>query len=120
MYLNGTDVQKKEMRRLYGEALTLRAQFYFELIRNWGDVPAPMGPSYKTTSLYAPRANRDSTYSKLIADLLVAQDLVPWRNEVAAMSAYKGAVKALKAKMSLSVGYSLRGRAQPWELWKTA
>lgn len=114
VYLNGTASQQKEMRRLLGEAYTLRAQFYFELIRNWGDVPAPMSPSYKTTSLYAPRANRDSTYDKLIADLLTAQSLVPWRTEVAARDERitKGAVKALRAKMAMfRGGYSLRGRS---------
>ena len=33
------------VKRLFGEALTLRAQFYFQLMLNWGDVPAPMIPS---------------------------------------------------------------------------
>ena len=41
-YTSGTATEQKEMKRLLGEALTLRAWFYFELIRNWGDVPAPM------------------------------------------------------------------------------
>lgn len=35
LYTNGTDQQKKQLQRMYGEALTLRAQFYFEAIRNW-------------------------------------------------------------------------------------
>ena len=42
LYTNGTEAEKKELRRLHGEALTLRAQFYLELMRNWGDVAAPM------------------------------------------------------------------------------
>ena len=32
MYTNGTEMQKKQLQRMYGEALTLRAQFYFEAI----------------------------------------------------------------------------------------
>lgn len=113
VYTSGSATEQKEMRRLLGEALTLRAQFYFELIRNWGDVPAPMSPSYKTTSLYAPRANRDSTYDKLLADLLTAESLVPWRTEVTRDERItKGAVKALRAKMALfRGGYALRGRS---------
>lgn len=113
IYSGGTADEQKQMKRMLGEALTLRAQFYFELIRNWGDVPAPMSPSYKTTSLYAPRANRDSTYDLLIADLLRAEDLVPWRTEVMRDERItKGAVKALRAKMALfRGGYALRGRA---------
>jgi len=68
LYTNGTDAEKKELRRLHGEALTLRAQFLFELIRNWGDVPAPMVPAYKQTDLFIAQANRDETYAKLIED----------------------------------------------------
>lgn len=109
-YNNGTDQEKKDLRRLYGEALTLRAQFLFELIRNWGDVPAPFIPSYKQTDLFIPRSNRDSTYDNLIADLAIAKDLVPWRTEVTRNERItKGAVKALRARLALfRGGYSLR------------
>jgi hypothetical protein len=116
-YNNGTDVEKKELRRLHGEALTLRAQFLFELIRNWGDVPAPFTPSYSRTDLFIPRSNRDSTYDRLIEDLAVAKDLVPWRTEVARNERItKGAVKALRAKLALfRGGYSLRNETKTME-----
>lgn len=109
-YETGTDQERKELRRLYGEALTLRAQFFFELIRNWGDVPASFIPSYKQANLFIPKVNRDSIYDKIIADLKTAGDLVPWKNEVARNERItKGAVKALRARMALfRGGYSLR------------
>jgi hypothetical protein len=110
-YGEGSDADKKELKRLYGEALTLRAQFLFELIRNWGDVPAPMVPSYHQPDLFIPRSNRDSTYDKILADLKNAEDLVPWRLEVPRNERItKGAVKALRARIALfRGGYSLRG-----------
>ncbi len=110
-YTNGTETEKKDLRRLYAEALTLRAQFYFELIRNWGDVPASMVPAYKLPDLFIPRADRDSTYDKILADLAVAKDLLPWRTEVARNERItKGAAKALRARIALfRGGYSLRG-----------
>lgn len=114
-YTNGTEADKKELRRLHGEVLTLRAQFYFELLRNWGDVPAPMQPSYTQTDLFIPQSNRDETYAKLIEDLKTATDLVPWRTEVAVRNERitKGAVKALRAKMALfRGGYALRSSGQ--------
>ena len=113
-YNNGTEVEKKELRRLYGEVLTLRAQFLFELIRNWGDVPAPMIPAYKQTNLFIPQTNRDSTYDKLIADLATAIDLLPWRLEVPRNERItKGAAKALRARLALfRGGYSLRSNGQ--------
>ncbi|MBY0535930.1 MAG: RagB/SusD family nutrient uptake outer membrane protein [Chitinophagaceae bacterium] len=113
-YNNGTEADKKELRRLYGEALTLRAQFYFELIRCWGDVPAPMTPAYKQTDLFIPQTDRDSTYDRIIADLATAVDLLPWRTEVARNERItKGAAKALRARIALfRGGYSLRANAQ--------
>lgn len=116
-YNNGTDQEKKDLRRLYGEALTLRAQFLFELIRNWGDVPAPFIPSYKQTDLFIPKSNRDSTYDHLIADLAIAKDLVPWRTEVTRNERItKGAVKALRARLALfRGGYSLRNDTKMME-----
>src|SRR5687768_4366447 len=111
LYENGTEAEKKELKRLYGEALTLRAQFYFELIRNWGDVPAPMIPSYQQESLFISKNNRDSTYDKIIADLAIAKDLLPWRTDVARNERItKGVAKALRARIALfRGGYSLRG-----------
>jgi hypothetical protein len=110
LYTEGTDTEKKELRRLYAESLTLRAQYLFELIRNWGDVPAPMIPSYKQTSLFIPKSDRDSTYDKILNDLATAIDLLPWRTEVVRNERItKGAAKALRARIALfRGGYSLR------------
>ena len=117
MYANGTDVEKRDLRRLYGEALTLRAQFLFELIRHWGDVPAPFIPSYQQQNLYISQANRDSTYDHILADLAIAKDLVPWRTEVPRNERItKGAVKALRARIALfRGGYSLRTESKTME-----
>jgi starch-binding outer membrane protein, SusD/RagB family len=115
LYTSGTEADKKELKRLHAEALTLRAQFYFELIRNWGDVPAPMIPSYKQSDLFIPQSNRDETYEKLIADLKIAQDLIGWRTEITPRSERitKGAVKALRAKLALfRGGFALRGNGK--------
>lgn len=114
LYTSGTDEQKKELRRLYAEALTLRAQFYLELIRNWGDVPAPMIPSYRQTNLFIGRTDRDSTYDKLLGDLATAKELLPWRTEVVRNERItRGAAMALRARMALyRGGYSLRSNGQ--------
>jgi hypothetical protein len=113
-YTNGTEQEKRELRRLHGEALTLRAQFYFELIRNWGDVPAPMIPAYRQQNLFLPAADRDSTYDRIIADLVTASDMLPWRTEVARNERItKGAAKALRARIALfRGGFSLRKNGQ--------
>jgi starch-binding outer membrane protein, SusD/RagB family len=113
-YTNGTASEKKDLRRLHGEVLALRALYYFELIKNWGDVPAPMIPAYKQTSLFIEPSNRDSTYSRIIDDLIVAKDLLPWRTEAPRNTRItKGAAKALLARIALfRGGFSLRSNGK--------
>ena len=106
LYNNGTAADTAALHRLHGEVLTLRAQYYFELIRNWGDVPIPMQPSIDAPILNLPNSDRNATYDKLLADLLQAEKLVPWRSAAGAASERitKGAVKALRARMALFRG----------------
>ena len=114
-YSSGSTTDQTTLKRLYGEALTLRAQFYFQLILNWGDVPAPMIPSYKQTNLFIPRTNRDSTYDLLLADLAAAKALVPWRTDAGIRNERitKGAIMALRARIALfRGGYALRSNGQ--------
>lgn len=111
LYSNGTEAEKAQLKRMHGEALVLRAQFYHELIRNWGDVPAPMVPAYTLKDFYLPSTNRDSTYEKLLADLKTASDLLPWRTEAGTYDERitKGAAKGLRARIALyRGGYGLR------------
>ncbi len=114
-YTSGSATEQAAVKRMYGEALTLRAQFLYQLILNWGDVPAPMIPSYKQTNLFIPKTNRDTIYDKLIADLAVAKDLVPWRTDAGTRNERitKAVVKALRARLALfRGGYSLRQNGQ--------
>ncbi len=112
MYNNGTEQEKKQLRRMYGEALTLRAQFYFEAIRNWGDLPAQFSPAAESAlnEPFPKRVNSEILYDHIIDDLLIAEDLVPWRNDVTSIGddiderLTKGAVKALRARISLFRG----------------
>lgn len=113
-YAAGSSTEQASLKRLYGEALALRAQFYYELVRNWGDVPAPMIPAYKQNELFIPSANRDTTLDKILADLAVAKALVPWRTDAGSRNERitKGAVMALRARIALARGgYSLRPNA---------
>lgn len=113
-YTSGTATEQKDLRRMHGEALTIRAQLFYELIRNWGDVPAPMIPAYKQTNLFIPQADRDSTYNKILSDLAIAKTMLPWRTEVARNERItKGAAMALRARIALfRGGYSLRQNGQ--------
>jgi hypothetical protein len=117
LYANGTDQEKKQLQRMYGEALTLRAQFYTEAIRNWGDLPAHFEPAsaMATTNPFPSRTSKDTLYDRLLEDLKLAATLVPWKNELSAIGdgaderITKGTVKGLRARIALyRGGYSLR------------
>ena len=102
--------KQKEARRMYGEALTLRAQFYLTLITVWGDVAAPMVPAAKNPEEFPQKEDRDAVFEKLLNDLQVAKENLPWRDEVAADERItKSAAMALRAKIALfRAGWSLR------------
>lgn len=117
MYANGTDQEKKQLQRMYGEALTLRAQFYTEAIRNWGDLPAHFEPAsvMATKNPFPSRTSKDTLYDRLLEDLKLASTLVPWKNELSTIGdgiderITKGTVKGLRARIALyRGGYSLR------------
>lgn len=115
MYNNGTQDQKNQLRRLYGEAITLRAQFYLELIRNWGDVPAQFQPSSFESDLFKGKTDRDSIYNVLLEDLANAAPMVPWRTAAGGTNERitQGAVRALRARIALFAGgFSLRRNKQ--------
>ena len=121
MYTSGTAQQIGELKRLYGEALTLRAQYYLELVRDWGDVPAQWVPSAMMDNVFQPKTDRDTIYNHLLNDLLTAEGLVPWRTEIAALGdpaderITKGAVKGMRARIALyRGGYSLRRASSPY------
>jgi len=112
LYTTGTSADTATLHRLYGEALTLRAQYYYELIRNWGDVPAQFTPSSYDQNFNLPNADRNQTLKTLVDDLAIAEKLVPYRSGAGVVNERitKGAVKALRARIALQRGgYSLQG-----------
>lgn len=112
LYTGGSATEIAALKRLHGEALTLRAQYLFELARNWGNVPVQFTPSVSGQDFNLPNSDRNATFTRLIADLLAAEDLVPWRSQAGTASERitKGAVKALRARIALyRGGYVLNG-----------
>jgi hypothetical protein len=100
----GNPLPGTEMGQLLGEALTLRAIYYADLVKAWGDVPARFEPINNAT-IYLPKSNRDVIYKQLIADLGEASTLVAWPNETAYTSTVehvnKAFVKAFRARLAM-------------------
>ena len=105
--------ENKDMGQLYGEALTMRAVIYNDLIKAWGDVPARFVPN-NNDNIYLPRTSKDEIYKQLLADLETAEKYCYWPNESkitqTAERINKSFVKGLRARLALyACGYALHG-----------
>jgi starch-binding outer membrane protein, SusD/RagB family len=90
--------------RYVGEASFLRALFYFDLVRAWGDVPKV---TTTTPELGLSRTSASEIYDLIVADLLFAIDALPEKSDYAEADlgrATKGAAKGMLAKV-----YMFRG-----------
>ncbi|WP_299105526.1 RagB/SusD family nutrient uptake outer membrane protein [uncultured Winogradskyella sp.] len=100
----GSPQPNTELGQLLGEALTLRAIYYADLMKAWGDVPARFEPINSET-IYLEKSSRDIIYKQIIADLGEASTLVAWPNETAATNSVerinKTFVKSLRARLAM-------------------
>ena len=98
---------------LLGEALTLRALAYFELVRIYGDIPYKKTTSNSDLSnVYIGKIDRDTVYADLVKNLQEAIEYLPWLGSGKASTAErisKGFAKGLLARVALFAGgWSLR------------
>ena len=87
--------------RFIGEAKFLRALFYFDLVRAWGDVPLVTGTS---PEINLERNSAGVIYQLIVSDLLGSIDVLQEKSEQSPNDigrATKGAAKALLAKVFL-------------------
>lgn len=88
--------------RYIAEAKYLRAMFYFQLVRSFGDVPKVINT---TPEASLPRSPKDEIYNEIIIpDLLDAIAVLPEKSDYASSDlgrATKGAAKSLLAKVYL-------------------
>jgi starch-binding outer membrane protein, SusD/RagB family len=100
----GNPVADSELGYLLGESLTLRAIYYADLLKAWGDVVARFEPISGET-IYLPKTSRDVIYKQLIADLEEAATLVPWPGATAATTSTerinKAFVKGFRARLCM-------------------
>jgi hypothetical protein len=104
---------KQIMGQYLGEALALRAWFYFTLVKNWGNVVAQWEPSNKTTMLDVPVTAGTEILSHLLDDLKEAATLVPWIKEAGYPDTRftKGAIKGLRARIAMFRGGYMMDKA---------
>lgn len=102
----------KEMAYLLGEALTMRAMIYYDLVKAWGDVPARFEPITSET-IYIPKSSRDVIFKQILADLEEAFNYLPWPattpQTMTTDRVNKAFAKGLYARIALAAsGYAQR------------
>ena len=108
----GNTANDKNMAYLLGEALTLRAMLYFDLIKAWGDVPARFSP-VESSTIYMPKSDRDVIYKQILKDLEEAFAYLPMpKGNTPTMKTdrvSRAFAEGLYARIALSAsGYALR------------
>ena len=103
--LYGNPQPGTDLGYLLGEALTLRAIYYADLVKAWGDVPFRFEPVTNAT-IYLAKSSRDEVYKQLLKDLEEAATLVPWPNETQATNSVervnKAFVKSFRARLAMA------------------
>ena len=81
--LQNSDTTNEEFQYLLGEAMTLRAFCYLEMIKLWGDIPASF-ESFNGNNqevLYTEKQDRNVVYERLRTELKEAARLMPWSDQ---------------------------------------
>ena len=75
-----SDTTDATFKYLLGEALTLRAFCYLEMVKLWGDVPACFESfnGHNSEVLYTKKQDRNVVFEQLRIDLKEAARLMPW------------------------------------------
>ncbi len=109
----GISMDEAAKKRYLGEARFLRALYYYDLVRIFGNISLIKDPvDLKSADLYAPQATPEEVYNLIVADLVEAEASgLPYTD--ASGRASLGAVKSLLAGVYLTMaGYPLQKGAE--------
>ena len=94
-----------ELSSLVGEARFLRALYYFDMVRMWGEVPLVTTTISGSESYSVARSSVDDIYKQIVEDLeYAAANLPDKKNERVAGAATCDAANALLGKVYLTMG----------------
>ncbi len=117
-YVPGIEGMDAALQNQYvAEARFLRALYYFNLVRFFGDVPLHLEPTESLEDAVKPRSPVEEVYDAIVADLQFAAENLPPRGILDPARADRGAAKALLAKVYVTrAGYREDVNAAPGTL----
>jgi tetratricopeptide (TPR) repeat protein len=75
--LEKADVPAEKRDQIKGQALVLRAYYYFMLGEHWGDVPMRLTPTVSSVDVNLPKTPLAEVYAQVVKDLETAEALLP-------------------------------------------
>lgn len=111
MFKNADKSVPSNLMQMYGEAKTLRAMIYLDLVRCWGDVPLMLKPSTADDEMYVEPVDRDTILTYMINDLISVEPTMMYAKDInyGAERANREFCQGLIALTALTRGgYSLR------------
>ena len=110
-------IDPEEVKTLLGEAYFLRAWYYFNLVRMFGNIPlVTESVGLDSEQLRPSQAEPEAVYNQIVQDLTTAEASgLPWTDQSGKVSL--GAVKSLLAQVYLTMaGYPLQKGASHYDL----
>lgn len=114
VYKSGTARERSDMRQYLGEAITMRAMMYLDMIRFWGDIPMKFASTQADLSnVTLGKTDRDVILDTLMVQLKEAISLLPWAGSLSTEHFTQGYARALYAQIALTrAGYAIREAAK--------
>lgn len=103
----GMSISESVKNRAMGEAYFLRANYYFILVRFFGDVPLTLKPVEPGDDLRPFRTPKSDVYTQIISDLNQAITMLPAKEQYTGSDigrASKGSAVGMLAKVYLTLG----------------
>lgn len=119
---NNMSIDEAIRKRVRGEALFLRAYYYFLLVQTYGPVPLRLEPTNSPDDVDMPASSEEDIYKQIIADMETAEALVLPISQIGfGGRVSKSAVRGILARVCLTMagnpvkaGRSMYEKANYW------
>lgn len=102
--IDGADMDQTDKDHARGEALFLRAFYYYTLVQYYGDVPLKLQPTSSVNNVSIAATPAKDVYTQILADLTEAEGLVATATEIGyGGRVSKSAVRGILARVCLTM-----------------
>ena len=123
-YAGAKGSDAKSMKQYMAEAIVIRSMCYYDLVKNFGDVPFKTDRTNPTLdNAFIGKTDRDDIMDSLMVDLKTAADILPWAGEDGYTTEHvtKGYAHALLAQIAMQrAGWAIREASKADKGYETA